>query len=913
MEWNKARAAALPSAERFEIARLFCGKAEDPVAANSLAPLFSWQAAHPGRGCFQTAYRIAVASTLCNLEAGRFDVWDTGKARGGQCTGVPYAGPRLQSGAEYWWKLALWDDGDARSPWSRAARFGVGLLRPEDWQAAWVGYPSRNIFPVMLRGVLPLAEKPVRAVVYACGLGYGALSLNGRAASPDVLGPPWTDFSKQVQYDAYDITDRLEIGENVFGVMLAKGRYCVSTADWAMKPYMAILQANLFYADGRKECFSTAQREAWRVCAEGPVIESSIYDGEVYDARREMPGWDAAGFAPGGAWVKPIIVNGPGGVLVPRAMEGIRVVEEIRPACVASPAPGVYVYDLGQNMVGWIRMRLRGNSGDEATFKFAELRYADGTVNMENLKTARCTDRYILKGGGEELYQQRFTHHGFRYVQVECGALRPELGDLAGLFLMTAAPQAGWFECSSALLNRIHAMVCRTEAANLFGVPTDCPQRDERLGWLNDLTVRIEESLYNFNLSRFYEKFAQDIADTQGDMGAIADTAPYYPFGRNPACPVSSSYLLLPWLLYLHYGDSQTMARHYQGMRRWDEYLHLNSAGGLVEYSSYGDWASPASESVDGSMGAGAMSATTPGALMSTGYHYLNCVLLSKMARALGMREEADFQRRRAAQVREAFNRAFFRPAEARYAGGSQASYAFPLWLGVVPPECRARAVQGLVDSVTARDWHLATGNQCTKYLIEVLTREGHADIACRLMSQTTYPSLGYMLENGATTVWERWERVETGPMCGMASHNHPMHGAADAWFYAMLAGILPCEDAPGFERVRIRPCFPKGMQWAKAVHQTVRGAIVSEWRRDGDGTELTVALPFNCAGEVALSPHSGVTVLESGRTVWENGFLDRGGGIRGISVQNGALVAAVGSGEYRFRVEARARQDGPE
>jgi alpha-L-rhamnosidase len=391
-------------------------------------------------------------------------------------------------------------------------------------------------------------------------------------------------------------------------------------------------------------------------------------------------------------------------------------------------------------------------------------------------------------------------------------------------------------------------------------VPTDCPQRDERLGWLNDLTVRAEEAVYNFDMSRFFRKFLVDIADEQGaKTGAITDTAPYRHYGGQPADAVCSSYLILPWLLYMHHGDRQGLKRHYRGLAAWTAYLESQRENGIVGYSYYGDWAAPIAGNDANSAGAGAVSAITPGTLMSTGFLYLNARLMAKIGRILGKNEDAGRYDRLAETCRDALNKTFLNREKGYYASNSQASNVFMLYLGIVPEEFRGAVVQNLVKDIRDHDTHLTTGNLCSRYIFDVLSDNGHIDLAFELATQTTYPSWGYMLANGATTTWERWEYVDSGPLLGMASHDHPMYSTISGWFYSYLLGIRPLE--PGFNSFTFKPYIPKALPGVDGSVKTVKGDIKAGWKQEKDGIKMNITVPFNSSCRVVLPLKGSVMV----------------------------------------------------
>lgn len=877
------------------VSNLRCEYAVNPLGVDVTQPRLSWMLASGERGEKQTAYQVLVASTEENLGAGKGDLWDTGKVLSGQSIQLPYRGRALTSRRQCHWKVRVWDKAGAPTSYSEPAFWEMGLLSPKDWSAGWIGYPAgwpgRALY---FRYDINLPKEVRKARAYVAGLGYYEFRINGAKIGDHVLDPAVSDYGKRVLYATYDVGAALRRGTNTLAAIAGNG--------WYGMPKV-LLQVEVVYADGATATFKTgglsgdSPRLRWRVTS-GPILANSVYDGETYDARLEKHGWDLPGGGSGKtdrteAWENLLPVEPPGGKLVSQMVEPIRVVDTILPRAVREPVPGVFVFDTGQNLAGWAELRVRGPRGTTVTLKFAENVNPDGTVNQENLRKASATDTYILKGGGEERWEPRFTYHGFRYVQVEGYPGRPSLDNVAVKVVRSSVAPNGSFESSSELLNRIQKMVWWTEAGNLHSIPTDCPQRDERMGWLNDMTVRIEQALYNFSLGRFYSKFLDDVSDTQAADGSITDTVPFK-WGRRPADPVSASYLLLGWQLYRHYGDTYAMRRHFHHFQRWVDFLAGKAENFIVPYGYYGDWSPPIAFGVSSSIGASAVSKDTPLPFMSTGYLYYCSRLLSDMARVLDKKEESARYAALARNVADAFNRKYWNAATGGYANNNQAANSFALSLGVVPNGLRARVIANLRADVEKNAFHLTTGNLCTKYLLETLTENGHADAAYRIAVQETYPSWGFMLNNGATTLWERWEHLTGGKM---NSHNHPMMGSVSSWLYKYLGGIAP--ESPGFKRIAIRPYPVRELSWVKTEYHSMYGPIRSAWRREGGVLRMSLTVPVNTAATVYVPGGAG-SVTESGNPAAKSP------GVRLLREEAGRSVFDVQSGRYEFAAPER-------
>jgi len=870
---------------------LRCEYAPNPLGVDTLHPRLSWTLASSERGERQTAYQVLVASSQEKLSAGVGDLWDSGKVASDQSIQVAYRGKELTSRQQAFWKVRVWDHQGPASPYSEPARWEMGLLAPSDWKARWIGYPPGwSGHALYFRYHFTLRKEVKQARAYLAGLGYYEFHLNGVKVGDHVLDPGFTAYTKRVLYSTYDVGSLLQPGGNAMGVILGNG--------WYGSPKL-LVQLEVTYADGSIDSFDTHGEfadENWLV-TDGPIVANSIYDGEVYDARLERPGWDMPERGEGGPperihqWVTPMGVDPPGGRLVSQTINPIKVVEVRNPLQITEVKPGVFVYDTGQNLAGWAELRVKGERGDQVTLRFAESLTKDGTVDQENLRKAGATDVYILKGGGEETYEPRFTYHGFRYIQMEGFPGRPQLDNITIKVVRSSVDASGEIETSNDLINRVQKMIWWTEASNLYSVPTDCPQRDERMGWLNDLTVRSEESVYNFQMGRFYSKFLNDIGDTQWDDGSITDTAPFR-WGERPADPVDASYLLLGWWLYWHYGDTRVMADHFAGWRAWVDFLQREAKDGIIDYGVWGDWSPPVGEAINGSRGWSAVSRDTPYSLMSTGFLFYSQRLLANMAQILGKKDDAAKYAALADKTREVFNRTFWNEKTGGYGANNQAANSLALFMGLVPAERVPRVVDNLVKDVEAHGGHLTTGNICTKYLLEALATHGHADLAYRIAAQQTYPSWGFMLANGATTLWERWELLTE---YGMNSHNHPMMGSVSAWFYKYLAGINTDPQAPGFKRFIIHP-YPVGdLTWVRSQYASMYGIIRCAWRKEDGAFHLNVTVPVNTTATVYVPASDASQVTESGKPA------ARATGVKWVRNEGGAVVFEVGSGDYEF------------
>ncbi len=843
----------------------------NPLGIDVARPRFSWVLDHTERGQAQSAYQVLVANRPELLDRDKGDQWDSGKVASDDSAQVVYAGRPLESGHTSYWKVRYWDKQNKASPYSSAARFEMGLLAREEWKAQWIGGANQ------LRTEFQLGADVVRARAYVSGLGYYDLRINGAKVGSNVLDPGWTTYDKRVLYVTYDVTRNLERGRNALGVMLGNGWY---------DSRALLLQIDIELAGGKR--LSVTSGPMWK-SKDGPIVSDSIYDGETYDARLETPGWDSPGYDDSG-WAAAQAVEGPKGVLSAQMMPAIQVVDSLVPVALTSPQPGVYVYDLGQNFSGWAQLRLSGPRGTAVTMRFAELVYDTGMINRDNIERAKSRDTYILRGEGLENYEPRFTYHGFRYVEVTGFPGTPSLDLLRGRVVHSAVTPTGSFVASKQVLNQIQKLIRWSQQTNLFGIPTDCDQRNERQGWMGDAHVTAEEAMLNFDMAAFYTNFIRDIHDVQSPEGFVTDTVPHR-YGSGPADPAwGTAYPLICWYMWEQYGDRRILEENYEGLKKYVEFLRSRAPDNILSYSYYGDWVAVE---------------PTPGAFVSAVYYDYDVQIVAKIAGLLGKTADAESYSQLETQIKEAINRKFFDSETGNYANGTQTANTFALFLDLVPDKQRGHVMGRLTnDIVYTHNTHVTTGFIGVKYLLPTLSRFGRSDLAYELATQTTYPSWGYMVASGATTLWELWQD-KTGP--AMNSHNHAMFGSVGAWFYQALAGIAPAADGAGYRRIRIAPHVVEDLRWVSASVETIRGRVASAWSHSPGVITLEVTIPANSDAKVIISKEQDMTevmVFEGGRVVWEKGhFVPGAPGIASASAKGDEITFDVGSGRYSFRL----------
>jgi alpha-L-rhamnosidase len=892
----------------------------DPLAIDVHIPRLSWIIdAGTARGVSQTAYQIEVASSAANLAADKADLWDSKKTPSSQENQIEYGGVPLSSRQRAFWKVRVWDQTNTASAWSTPASWSMGLLDQSDWTAHWIGDPRPSVDDVSattLRRRFTLAAPPARAIVYATALGAYELHVNGHRVGDHVLAPEFTDYHTRTQYQAYDITPLLRRGDNVIAALLGDGWYAGNIG----LAQMLIGKGRNVYGDHPRllvqlEMMSSAGATAfivsdstWRVSRDGPIRSSDILNGETYDARREMPHWDDIAFVDS-RWSAADVASSVATQLVAQPNEPIRVTADVKAVSISEPKPGVYVFDLGQNMVGWSRITVRGSAGTTVSLSHAEMLSDDGTVYTENLRAAEQTDHYTLRGGAVETFEPHFTYHGFRYVQVTGLSAKPRLTDLVGRQVNSSLTDASTFATSSPLITKLWQNVRWTQRDNMIGIPTDCPQRDERLGWMGDIQVFSGTSIFNADMGAFLTKWLQDVRDAQTPDGRFADFSPQ-PFQKTRAERNRSDFMgapgwgdagvVVPWRMWQQYGDARQLRQSFDASKRWIEFIRLNNPDLLWKNkraNDYGDWLNGDTMN-DSTLPRNA--AEVPKDVFATMMFAYATDLVSRMATVL--HEDADATKYGALfnDIKSAFNTAYVTP-DGHIEGNTQAGYALALHFDLLPEDKRAAAVGHMIDGIAAYRGHMSTGFHSTYRMMLELSRAHRSDIAYKLINTTTFPSWGYSIENGATTIWERWDGYVKGRGFqdkGMNSFNHYAIGAVAEWMYRVILGINNDDEHPGYEHFVIHPIPGGGLTWARGSYRSTRGTIESSWRVDGGTFTEEVTIPANTSATVYVPTRDAALVTESGVAA------EKAKGVRFVRMDGSEAVFTVQSGKYRFVVQ---------
>ena len=905
----------------FSISELRCNARTNPIGTDNTALYFSWKLSTTDpnrRGLRQTTYRVRVASSrnkLSNLP----DLWDSGNIAFDQSVDVLYAGQSLASGERAYWNVTVTDENGTTVTSDETAFWEAGLLSESDWQnAAWVGGtltggPRTTVPCPYLRTTFTLDVVPEGARLYITALGVYEASINGVRVGTDYFAPGWTDYNKRVQYQTYDVTDLLRVGENVLGAILGDGWYCGHVGGGARQEYgdRPALLATLIAGET-----VVTTNEAWRA-ALGAILESDMLMGESYDARRELTGWNEPGYSENSEWQPVTLRSDPG--IERSAMLGptVRTFEEISAIDEPQAIPGwpqpTYVYDFGQNLVGIVRLRIQGEAGTTVRLRFAEVleggpAATKGPIYTANLRGARCTDYYTLKGDPEgETWEPRFTFHGFRYAELNIfppshpttesthKMPKPERDAVTAIVMHSDIPKTGDFECSDPLINQLQKNIDWGQRGNFLEVPTDCPQRDERLGWTGDAQVFIRTAAWNRDVQSFFHKWQRDLVDAQGIDGEIPSVVPNTDPGSEDGGPAwADAHIICPWTLYLAYGDTDILAKNYDSFVKFIGYLdicsqnNIRSFDGCRGHQGFGDWLSQ-----DGS---GKIDGATPKHLIGTAFYAYDAYLMSKIARILGKDEDAGKYEAQFASIRETFLKRYVTPDGLVYPG-TQTAYCLALHFNLLPEALRPVAVDALVADIKSRGHKLTTGFVGSPYLPHVLSDNGRADIAYKLLHQKNAPSYLYAVTQGATTIWERWDgwtHDKGFQDAGMNSFNHYAYGAIGAWLYQRVAGIEIDESQPGYKHILLRPLpFGSGLTHARAWLKTVYGLAESAWKLENGQFVWDVTIPANTTATVEWPVELALNTLTESEKP-----LSQAKGIPGVETGKSLKLAP---GKYQF------------
>ncbi len=899
-------------AQVLKVDELTCQYQVNPKGVEALQPSLSWKLKSTQNNVMQKAYQILVAESALDLDKNIGQTWDSQKISTKQSIQIKFNGKPLQSGKTYFWKVRVWDNKN-HAVWSGISTWQMGLLAAVDWKGArWIAYEKLadsniNILPTdgkkdkfnenntlpLFRRAFKVTKTVKKATLFIAGLGHFEASLNGNKIGDHFIDAGWTKYDKQALYVTFDLTKQLKVGNNALGVMLGNGFYYIPPVKGRYRKLKSafgypkmICKLAIEYSDGTKATINSDQ--TWKT-APSPIIFSSIYGGEDYDANLEQKGWDNIGFD-SKHWKLPLLVDGP--QLSSQKEEPIKVFDNFSPKTIKSTPNGEWVYDLGQNASGIIELKVKGKKGDTVRITPAELLKPDGNVNQAPSGSPTYFT-YILKGDGVETWRPRFTYYGFRYLQLK-GALpeskiqptvlsnKPIVLSLKGLHIRNAAKQVGTFSSSNILFNKTFELIDWAIKSNMVSVFTDCPHR-EKLGWLEQLHLMGNSVRYNYDAAPLFRKALQDMKNSQTSSGLIPEIAPEYVkfewggdmFRDSPEW--GSSGIIMPWYLYQWYGDKQVLAEYYPMMKRYITYLGTKAKDNILT-QGLGDW-------YDLGPNPPGVSQLTPMGVTGTAIYYHNLMILQQIANLLGNKEDVKGYQNLAIEVRKSFNRAFFNSTTKQYASGSQTANAMSVYMELVEPTHKAAVVENIIKDIRSRNNGLTAGDIGYRYLLRVLENENRSDVIFDMNSRSDVPGYGMQIAKGATALTESWAALTN------VSNNHFMLGHLMEWFYTGIGGIRQEENSLAFNTVKIYPEVVGDLTSAKVSYDGPYGIVTSEWVKTTGGLELAVIIPANTTATVYLPATSNKDVINLGNAPFTT-----------LGYENGRIKIAIGSGSYKFR-----------
>jgi alpha-L-rhamnosidase len=894
-----------------------CNGMENPVGTERV-PRFSWIINSNSHKQEQKAFQLIVCSDNRMLRKNKGDIWDSGKTLSGTSAWIPYGGPQLKPGKQYFWKVRVWNRNDKSSPWSAAGEFVTGLFDKSDWNGArWIGYEEIPDSLLLVPGVhgsgdnlgniavkrttvpcfrkeFTLEKKISHAYIFVCGLGQYELYLNGSKIGDRFLSPGWTDYRKTCLYNTFNVTDELSTGSNVIGAIVGNGFYNINRERYrklviAYGAPKMILKLQVQYSDGSREII--VSDDSWKTNA-SPITFSSIYGGEDYDARLEQDGWNGPGFNDKN-WTKALLVKEPEGTLQPESDYPVTVAEVINAKKIHLRKDSIYTYDFGQNASGIIKINIRGKRGQEVRFTPGEL------LDDDSLVTQQATGgpsyyTYILKGESNEIWMPRFSYYGFRYVRTD-GAVPagysntkglPIISDIKLMHTRNSSPPVGTFRCSNELFNSINNLIEWSIKSNLASVATDCPHR-EKLGWLEQTHLMGNSIKFVYDIHNLYEKVINDMMEAQLENGLVPDIAPeFVPFveGFRDSPEWGSACVILPWDMYEWYGDIEAVKKAYPMMKKYVNYLRDLSKGNILSHG-LGDW-------YDLGPKFPGEAQLTPKAVTATSIYFYDAKLLGRMAELIGEKDDALYYDSLAGKIRQAFNSRFFNPVTKIYSTGSQTAYSMPLFFGMADDSLRKDIVENLIRSIDENHKSLTSGDIGYRYLLRVLEQEGQSQMIYEMNSKTDVPGYGYQLSKGATSLTESWAALK------YVSNNHMMLGHLMEWFYSGLGGIRQTNSSAAYEEILIEPQVVGDITWADATYNSIHGEISTSWKRDENVFRLKVKIPVSCKAIVTVPQADPGMITENDIPITESGNL------KIISSSDGKTMCRISSGEYIFKVK---------
>jgi len=883
---------------------------ENPQGIDVLQPRFSWILNGEGRNRSQSAYQIIVASSMKKLSDNQGDIWDSGKMNSNATNQIEFDGSPLKSDFRYYWKAKVWDELGNASEWSTPANWSMGLLNFSNWKGIFIGhdvgydktdkYDSLYLPPARyLRKSFEVQKKIKKATAYTTALGLYELRLNGKKVGDDYFLPGWTDYDKRLYYQTFDITESLTKGENVIGAVIADGWYAgyvgyalLVRLDKVREFYGVnpsfMGQVQIEYEDGTTEII--ASDRSWK-SNEGAIREADIIMGETYDARLENSGWDAPNYNDSD-WKSPKVYTYPNGKLEAHPGTKVKNTEVLKPVEMTEPSPGTYVFNLGKNIAGIAELKVQGPKGTKVQLRFGEILKSDGQIQTENLRKARATDSYILKGDGEEIWQPKFTYHGFQYVEVTGYPGKPTLDAITGIVLSSIETDASTFSASNPMNNTLFKNIKTTQSANFFEIPTDCPQRDERLGWTGDAQIYMRSATYNADVAAFMTKFLVDLDDAQRWYGTYPNFAPF-PYSRpNQYAPAwMDAGIIIPYNMYKVYNDTRVLEYMYEGMEKFMDFQedastdYLRPGGG----NNWGDWLAVNEETSHDFIGAS--------------FYGYDAKLMAEMAEALGKTEDASKYRNLFENIKKAFTEKYILE-DGRTSEDTQTTYALALYFDFYPDDLAKKGAARLAEKIEKNGFKFATGFLGTKHVMLALSKYGYDNISYKIFQQTEYPSWGYSVENGSTSIWERWnsytkdDAANSDINAAMNSFSHYAFGSVAEWMFQHAVGI-DTEDS-GYRNILIKPAVSKEMDFIDGSYKSINGTIASAWNWKGNKVVINIEIPVNTKAKVHI-PTGKISDIKEG-----NNSIDKTPEITVLDSNENETILEIGSGSYSFSVKKK-------
>ncbi|HEX8461632.1 MAG TPA: family 78 glycoside hydrolase catalytic domain [Segetibacter sp.] len=859
------------------------------------------------RSLHQTAFQIIVATTPALLSSNTGDMWNSGKTLSDRTSYISYAGKPLQSSRRYYWKIKVWDNNNVVSNWSTPANFTTGILQAQDWKAKWIAAPwtsQSNRESFIVRKEFAVKKDILRAIIHTSGLGHYELSVNGNKTGDELLAPGWTNYEKTILYNTFDITQQLKTGKNAVGIILGNGMYNIKKDPVRYVKFLntfgnlkAIAQIRLEYKDGTTETIVTDA--TWKA-NEGPVTFDNVFAGEDFDANLNPLGWDKPGFVTDTTWKTAAVTEGPGGQLKGLSCSAppIKAIDTLQPVKTTELKQGLWIYDFGQNASMMPRIRVSGPKGSYVRMIPTELLGKGGLADRSSATQDGVRPawwQYTLSGKGKEEWFPKFFYQSARYLQVELyaakeGGALPKIELLEDVIVHSSATPVGTFETSNDLFNRIYELVKWAQRSNMMSLMTDCPQR-EKLGWLEENHLNGPSLRYNFNMAPLFRKSMQDMSDAQLENGFVPNIAPEYfiastkkltdGFRNSPEW--GSSFIIVPWQQYVFSGDISLLKTYYKDMKRYIAFLSSSAKNNILT-AGLGDWYDLGPKAPWGSQ-------LTPVPYTATAIYYYDNWIMSHIAKLLGNEDDAKLYAKAADEIRDAFNKEFYKPETGQYATGSQTCNAMALYLKLAAPEHRKQLVDAVVADIRKRGNGLTSGDVGYRFLLKALAEEGRSDVIFDMNNQSEKPGYGYQLKMGATALTEKWD----ASVGNFGSQNHFMLGQINEWFFNDVIGINSDQSGAGFKKIVIKPAVLENMDWVKGSFNSINGKIRSEYKKDKEKFVLKVSIPANTTATVYVPAAKVEDVTESGK------LLSAAKGIKLISFEDGQVKIEVGSGDYTF------------